>query len=72
MSTATVIDTPEGIAAYRKLALRSALKLECKGMKRLGPSAASIIKKETGLKGNNKTLLERYEAKLREEGILKT
>lgn len=71
-NTATVLETPEQIESFRLLALRSALKLECKGLKRRGPSAASIIKKETGLKGNNTVLLERFEAKLRNDGVLRS
>jgi hypothetical protein len=68
--TGIVVDTPKDIERYRLLALRSALKLECIGIKRRGPSAASIIKKETGLKGSNTVLLERFEAKLRADGVL--
>lgn len=66
-----IIDTPEGIAAYRMLALRGALKLEILGMKRRGRSAASIIKEEYGFKGNNKKVLEQYEAHLRTIGVLR-
>lgn len=66
----TIIDTPEGIAAYRMLALRGALKLEILGMKRRGVSAATIIKKEFDLKGNNKSVLTQYEAILKERGII--
>lgn len=70
MNEMLVIDTPEAIEAYRLLALHKALKLECLGMKRSGRSAASIIKVETGLKGTNKTLLERYTQWLKDRGIL--
>jgi hypothetical protein len=67
-----VIDTPEGIEAYRLLALRGALSLECKGMRRShGPSVATIVKREFNLKGNNKKVLEQYEAILREKGVLR-
>ena len=66
-----IIDTPEGIAAYRLLALRGALKLEIAGMRRShGSSAATIIKSEFNLKGSNKSVLEQYEAILREKGVL--
>lgn len=64
-----VIDTPEGIRAYRLLALRAALGLEVKGM-RGRFNAYATIKKEFGLKGSKAKVYELYEAKLRELGIL--
>lgn len=64
-----VIDTPDGIHAYRLLALRAALGLEVKGL-RARFSAYAIIKKEFGLKGTKAKVYELYEAKLRELGIL--
>jgi hypothetical protein len=64
-----VIDTPEGIRAYRLLALRAALGLEVKGM-RGRVNAYATIKKEFGLKGSKAKVYELYEAKLRELGIL--
>ena len=68
----TMIDDPDGIQAFRLLSLRGMLSLECKGMRRShGPSAATVIKREFGLKGNNAKVLEQYEAILRERGILK-
>ena len=67
-----IIDTPEGIEAYRLLALRGALKLEIYGMRRSrGISAATAIKREFNLKGSNKSVLEQYEGILREKGVLK-
>ena len=67
-----VIDTPDGIEAYRLLALRGALNLEILGMRRShGQSVATIIKREFGLKGNNAKVLEQYEAILREKGVLR-
>jgi len=65
-----IINTPEGIAAYRLLTFRSRLMLESKGLTTRGPSALSLIKKETGLKGTTKTMMPKYEAWLRERGIL--
>jgi len=64
--------TPEGIEAYRLLALRAGLKLESVGMKTSkGRSAFSIVKKMTGLPGRSaKELLPLYEDLLREYGIL--
>ncbi len=52
MNNPTVLNTPAQIQAFRLLTLRSALKLEILGMKRRGPSAHSIIKKEFNLKGD--------------------
>ena len=67
----TVIDTKEGISAFRLLALRGALRLESFGMRRSrGPSALAIVKAEFGLKGNAKTVLPQFEAMLREKGVL--
>ena len=45
----------------RILTLRSALKLECLGMKRRGQSAYSIVKSEFGFKGNKKSVLAQLE-----------
>ena len=55
------LDTPEHIELYRILSLRSALKLECLGMKRRGQSAYSIVKSEFGFKGNKKSVLAQLE-----------
>ncbi len=41
---AIVVDTPEGIYFYRLLAMRGALKLEMRGLRRRGRSVASIAK----------------------------
>jgi hypothetical protein len=61
-----VADTPEQIDMFRFLSLRSALKLECLGMKRRGQSAYSIIKAEYGFKGNKKSVLEQMEQIIKE------
>ena len=67
-----IIDTPDGIEAYRLLVLRGALKLEIAGMRRSrGSSAATVIKREFNLKGSNKSVLEQYEGILREKGVLR-
>jgi len=62
----TVIDTPEGIGNFRMCALKGALKLECLGMGRRGPSAYSICKREFGLKGSKQKVLEQMEAMVKE------
>jgi hypothetical protein len=54
--------TGDAIAAYRQKVLLSALKLECLGMKRNGPSVYSIIKKEYSLKGSKAKVLEQFAA----------
>ena len=61
-----VADTPEQIDMFRFLSLRSALKLECLGMKRREQSAYSIIKAEYGFKGNKKSVLEQMEQIIKE------
>jgi hypothetical protein len=61
-----VLETPEQIAMFRLLSLRSALKLECLGMKRRGQSAYSIVKAELRLKGNKKSVLKQLEQKIEE------
>ncbi len=58
---ATVL-TGEAINNYRLKVLASALRLECLGMKRNGPSAYSIIKREFSLKGNKESVLNQFES----------
>ena len=58
---ATVL-TGEAINNYRALVLLSALRLECKGMKRSGPSAYSIVKREYNLKGSKLSVLNQLES----------
>ena len=58
--THQIIDTPEGIAHYRRYTLLQALKLENIGMHRRGRSAYVIIKKEFGLTGNRKSVYEQF------------
>ena len=52
-----ILYTGYQIDRYRLLVLRSALKLEIKGMKKRGKSAYSIIKQEFNLKGNKQKVL---------------
>ena len=56
--------TGKAISGYRLLALKNALKLECKGMTRHGRSAYSIIKSEFGLHGSKQSVLAQFEAHL--------
>ena len=61
-----ILETPEQIAMFRLLSLKSALKLECLGMKRRGQSAYAIVKAEYGFKGNKKSVLEQMEQIIKE------
>lgn len=61
-----VLDTPEKIDMFRFLSLRSALKLECLGMKRGGQTAYSIVTAEYGFKGNKKSVLQQMEQIIKE------
>jgi len=78
MQNAIVIDTPEGIAAYRLLSIRSALKLEVIGLRMSrGFKASAVARDELKAAGkaapaNKAKLLEAFEAYLREIGVLVT
>ena len=61
-----ILDTPEKIDMFRFLSLRSALKMECRGMSRRGQSAYAIVKAEYGFKGNKKSVLEQMEKIIKE------
>ena len=52
------LNTPNPIAHFRLVTLHKMLRLEIKGMKRRGPSAYSIIKQETGLKGSRQKVFD--------------
>jgi hypothetical protein len=54
--------TGSQITDYRAKVLLSALSLECKGMKRNGPSAYSIVKKEYNLRGNKQSVYDQLSA----------
>ena len=58
----TIVLTGESINNYRALVLLNALRLECKGIKRRGPSAYSIAKTEYNLKGNKLSVLSQLES----------
>ena len=60
VSAAGTVITGEHIELYRLLALKAALKLEMKGMKRHGRSAYSILKSE-GYMGNKAKVLNELE-----------
>jgi len=76
MNNSLVIDTPEGISAYRLLALKGALKLETRGLQMSRGFKVSVavrdILKDAGKKtpASKVKLLEAYEAHLREIKVL--
>ncbi len=59
----TALTTPDQIARFRLLTLRAALRLEIAGMKRRGPSAYAILKKE-GFAGTRAAILEQLNKQL--------
>jgi len=67
-----IIDTPEGIAAYRQIALYHALKLEVMtGMRHSRGSVMQTIRNETGITKRTKAgVLAEYGKLLHEKGVL--
>lgn len=68
---AFVIDTPEGIEAYRLLVIHKRLKMEMRGM-RFGISTFAAARRELGMgpRAPRQRVLDAWEAMLREKGIL--
>lgn len=59
----TAITTPGQIALYRLATLRTALKLEARGLKiSRGPTALSILRSEYGYKGSRDKILAQVTA----------
>ena len=59
----TALTTPEQIALFRLCTLRTALKLETRGLRMSkGPTALSILKAEYGYKGDRAKVLEQVVA----------
>jgi len=54
------------VDTFRLLALRGALRLEIKGLKRRGRSVYSIIKEEFGFKGNKEKVLSQLNQLIKE------
>lgn len=67
---ATIIDTPEGIEAFRLLSIYGRLKLELKGI-RFRINTFPQVKREFGFKGRNQKVFEQYEAMLKDKGLIK-
>lgn len=59
--TAAIL-TGDQITDYRAKMLLSALKLECLGMKRRGPSVYSVVKAEYNLKGSKQSVYNQLAA----------
>ena len=57
-----IVLTGQAINDYRAKVLLSALKLECLGMKRSGPSVYSIVKREYSLHGNKQSVYNQLES----------
>jgi hypothetical protein len=57
----------EAIHLFRMTTLLRGLGLEIKGMKKRGRSCYSIIKAETGLKGNKQKVYDQYKAFINEK-----
>ena len=72
MNESIMITDEWKINAVRLLWLRKALQLQIKGMRMSskGPSALTAIKKEFGLKGNSKKVLEQFTNLLIENGVI--
>ena len=64
------ITSSESIRNYRTLALKSALSLEIKGMKRRGRSAYSMVKDEFGFRGNKQKVFDQLQEYV-DENILR-
>lgn len=59
----TALTTPAQIATYRLATLRTALKLETKGLRMSrGPTALSILRSEYGYKGKRDAILDQVTA----------
>ena len=63
------IETVEGVGTiytgddtrlFRLMALRGMLRLELAGMRRRGPSALSVVKREFGLRGNRQRVCDQF------------
>ena len=64
------ITSSESIRNYRTLALKSALSLEIKGMKRRGRSAYAMVKDEFGFRGNKQKVFDQLQEYV-DENILR-
>ena len=66
-----IIDTPEGIEAYRLLAIRARLRMEMAGIRfKESQTTFAYVRKTFKLKGGRAKVFKAYEDMLRERGIL--
>jgi hypothetical protein len=66
----TIVDTPDGITAFRMLSIHGRLKLEMKGIKfRISTFAAIRRELDMGPRAPRQKVLEAWEAKMREHGL---
>jgi hypothetical protein len=56
----TVITGSHNIKVAQMIAQRSALKLECRGLKKRGRSMYAIIKQHYGLRGNRESVYTQF------------
>lgn len=56
----TILTSIDQIKFARMLALKGALSLECRGLRRRGRSAYSIIKEEFNLRGDKYSVLQQF------------
>ena len=72
MDKTIVIDTPDGIEAYRMLVMQKRMKLEMTGL-RFRISTFAAARRELGMTPRvpRAKVLEAYEAKMRTMGIIK-
>jgi hypothetical protein len=66
----TIVDTPEGIEAFRMFSIHGRLKLEMKGL-RFRINTFSAVRKELGLtpRTPRAKVLAAWEAKMKEHGL---
>lgn len=66
----TIIDTPEGIEAFRLLSIHGRLKLEMRGL-RFRINTFSAVRRELGLASRTPRakVMEAWEAKMKEHGL---
>ena len=65
-----MIDTPEGIEAFRLLAIKGRLGMELKGLKFRGGSTFAYVKRMFGFTGNRQKVYDQYIDMLKHRGVL--
>ena len=66
MNMEPIMITGTQVELFRLMAMKSALKLECLGMKHSRGSVYALIKREFGYKGSKKKVLEQFSAMIEE------